>query len=116
MGRRDSFRFGGGRQARTCRYAEKDRIGSKIDDFVGLVELVGISPDPATLEYLLSFNPDLTRSSQSDESVMDRYISALCWSLDPFLSVGRPEKAMECIKLLASYGVRWDPIDRGKLS
>jgi hypothetical protein len=80
---------------------KKIELDPKIDDFVGLVELVGISPDPATLEYLLSFNPDLTRSSQSDESVMDRYISALCWSLDPFLSVGRPEKAMECIKLLA---------------
>lgn len=94
----------------------KVKLDPKIDDFVGLVELVGISPDPATVEYLLSFNPDLTRSSESDESVMDRYISALCWSLDPSLSVGRPEKAMECIKLLARYGVRWNPSDRGKLS
>jgi hypothetical protein len=94
----------------------KAKLDPKIDDCVGLVELVGISPDATTLEYLISFDPDLSRSSAPSASVMDWYISALCWSLDPTLSVGRPEKAIECIKLLAKYGVQWDPIDRGKSS
>jgi uncharacterized protein (UPF0297 family) len=93
-------------------FLQKVKVDPAKDDVLLLLDNAGWFPNPEVVEYLLTFEPDLSKKLEDGRTLVERYVyhsyySSDCWSwrLDQ-------DKLINCIEMLARRGAVWCPSDK----